>query len=101
MQYITLNSFVPAVVENLIAKVKAWEAEKRIPFLYDKVTDRIICCVIYCLYYFLVVSLCNTVFKFQVPLLSILDEYTTQCQKREEEKRRCRVSHLSLDYEGP
>ncbi|KAH9752466.1 65-kDa microtubule-associated protein 5 [Citrus sinensis] len=50
-----------AVVENLIAKVKAWEAEKRIPFLYDK-----------------------------VPLLSILEEYTTQCQKREEEKRRCR-----------
>ncbi|KAH9686479.1 65-kDa microtubule-associated protein 5 [Citrus sinensis] len=50
-----------AVVENLIAKVKAWEAEKRIPFLYDK-----------------------------VPLLSILEEYTAQCQKREEEKRRCR-----------
>lgn len=96
MQYITLNSFVPVVVENLIAKVKAWEAEKRIPFLYDKVTDQIICCVIYCLYYFLVGSLCNTVFKFQVPLLSILEEYTTQCQKREEEKHRCRVSHLSL-----
>ncbi|KAH9752464.1 65-kDa microtubule-associated protein 5 [Citrus sinensis] len=56
-----LISKLPSVVENLIAKVKAWEAEKRIPFLYDK-----------------------------VPLLSILEEYTTQCQKREEEKRRCR-----------
>ncbi|GAY55034.1 65-kDa microtubule-associated protein 5 [Citrus sinensis] len=56
-----LISKLPSVVENLIAKVKAWEAEKRIPFLYDK-----------------------------VPLLSILEEYTAQCQKREEEKRRCR-----------
>lgn len=36
--------FLLAVVDNLTAKVKAWEAEKGIPFLYDKVTYHLVYC---------------------------------------------------------
>lgn len=56
-----LVSKIPSLVENLNAKVKAWESEKGIPFLYDKAA-----------------------------LLHILEEYTKQRQEREEEKRRSR-----------
>ncbi|KAJ7949408.1 65-kDa microtubule-associated protein 5-like [Quillaja saponaria] len=56
-----LVSKIPFVVENLTAKVKAWEVEKGIPFLYDK-----------------------------VPLLCSLEEYNVQRQEREEEKRKSR-----------
>ncbi|KAF7836261.1 65-kDa microtubule-associated protein 5 [Senna tora] len=56
-----LVSKIPSIVENLTAKVKAWETEKGIPFLYDK-----------------------------VPLLQSLDEYNVQRQQREEEKRKSR-----------
>ncbi|XVF24525.1 hypothetical protein REPUB_Repub13aG0135700 [Reevesia pubescens] len=49
------------MVENLTAKVKAWELEKGIPFLYDKAS-----------------------------LLNILEECTMLRQEREEEKRRSR-----------
>ncbi|XP_050282844.1 65-kDa microtubule-associated protein 5 isoform X1 [Quercus robur] len=52
---------IPAVVDNLTAKVKAWEAEKGIPFLYDK-----------------------------VPILSSLEEYIVLRQEREEERRKSR-----------
>ncbi|XP_057977582.1 65-kDa microtubule-associated protein 5 isoform X2 [Malania oleifera] len=52
---------IPSLVENLSAKVKAWEIEKGIPFLYDK-----------------------------VPLLQTLEVYTAQRHEREEEKRRSR-----------
>ncbi|KAE8717876.1 hypothetical protein F3Y22_tig00110020pilonHSYRG00207 [Hibiscus syriacus] len=48
-------------VENLIAKVKAWELEKGIPFLYDKAS-----------------------------LLTMLEEYIVLLQAREDEKRRSR-----------
>ncbi|KAH7548436.1 hypothetical protein JRO89_XS14G0128200 [Xanthoceras sorbifolium] len=51
-----------AMVENLTAKVKCWEVERGVPFLYDK-----------------------------TPLLCILEEYTIQRLEREEEKRRFRV----------
>ncbi|RDY11060.1 65-kDa microtubule-associated protein 5, partial [Mucuna pruriens] len=56
-----LVSKIPSIVENLTAKVKAWEMEKGIPFLYEK-----------------------------VPLLHNLDEYIVQRQLREEEKRKSR-----------
>ncbi|XP_027356705.1 65-kDa microtubule-associated protein 5 [Abrus precatorius] len=56
-----LVSKIASIVENLTAKVKAWEMEKGIPFLYEK-----------------------------VPLLHILDEYIVQRQLREEEKRKSR-----------
>ncbi|KAF8403585.1 hypothetical protein HHK36_011689 [Tetracentron sinense] len=52
---------IPSLVENLTAKVKGWEMEKGIPFLYDK-----------------------------VPLLHTLEEYSILRQEREEEKRRSR-----------
>nr|XP_023884164.1 65-kDa microtubule-associated protein 5 isoform X2 [Quercus suber] len=52
---------IPAIVDNLTGKVKAWEAEKGIPFLYDK-----------------------------VPILSSLEEYSSLRQEREEEKRKSR-----------
>ncbi|KAK6233636.1 hypothetical protein QUC31_006042 [Theobroma cacao] len=52
---------LPAIVETLTAKVKAWELEKGIPFLYDKIS-----------------------------LLNKLEEYTVLRQEREEEKRRSR-----------
>ncbi|KAL5539558.1 hypothetical protein UlMin_045319 [Ulmus minor] len=57
----TLVSKIPSMVENLTAKVKAWELDKGIPFLYDK-----------------------------VPLLNSLQEYAAQRQEREEEKRKLR-----------
>ncbi|XP_022764685.1 65-kDa microtubule-associated protein 5 isoform X2 [Durio zibethinus] len=56
-----LVSKLPSVVENLTTKVKAWELEKGIPFLYDKAS-----------------------------LLHMLEEYTVLRQEREEEKRRSR-----------
>ncbi|XVF00165.1 hypothetical protein REPUB_Repub03eG0261700 [Reevesia pubescens] len=56
-----LVSKLPSIVENLIAKVKAWEMEKGIPFLYDNAS-----------------------------LLYMLEEYTVLRQEREEEKRRSR-----------
>ncbi|PON51216.1 Microtubule-associated protein, MAP65/Ase1/PRC [Parasponia andersonii] len=52
---------IPSMVESLTAKVKAWELEKGVSFLYDKVS-----------------------------LLSSLEEYTVRRQEREEEKRKCR-----------
>lgn len=54
-------SKIPSIVENLITKVKAWELERGVPFLYEK-----------------------------APLLHTLEEYTVLRQEREEEKRRCR-----------
>ncbi|KAG8656610.1 65-kDa microtubule-associated protein 5 [Manihot esculenta] len=56
-----LVSKIPSILENLTAKVKAWELEKGIPFLYDK-----------------------------APLLNTLEEYAVLRQEREEEKRRSR-----------
>ncbi|CAK9145945.1 unnamed protein product [Ilex paraguariensis] len=56
-----LVSKIPSLVENLTVKVKAWEIEKGIPFLYDK-----------------------------APLLRTLEEYTVFRQEKEEEKRRSR-----------
>ncbi|KDP40572.1 hypothetical protein JCGZ_24571 [Jatropha curcas] len=56
-----LVSKIPSIVENLTAKVKAWELEKGITFLYEK-----------------------------APILKTLDEYTVLRQEREEEKRRSR-----------
>ncbi|KAL6130158.1 hypothetical protein ACLB2K_068539 [Fragaria x ananassa] len=52
---------IPSIIENLIARVKAWESEKGVPFLYDKVR-----------------------------LLHIVEEYSAQRQEREEEKRKSR-----------
>ncbi|KAK6934019.1 hypothetical protein RJ641_036913 [Dillenia turbinata] len=52
---------LPALVENLIAKVKVWELEKGIPFLYNKAS-----------------------------LLHMLEEYIVQQQQKEEEKRKSR-----------
>ncbi|XP_021762347.1 65-kDa microtubule-associated protein 5-like [Chenopodium quinoa] len=57
----TLVGKIPSLVESLITKVKAWEVEKGMTFLYDK-----------------------------EPLLHQLEEYTLQRQQREEEKRRTR-----------
>ncbi|CAM8878800.1 unnamed protein product [Rhodiola kirilowii] len=52
---------IPSMVENLTAKVKTWEAERTIPFLYDK-----------------------------EPVLRTLEECNVRRQEREEEKRRAR-----------
>ncbi|KAK7256939.1 hypothetical protein RIF29_30551 [Crotalaria pallida] len=57
----TLVKQIPSIVENLTTKVKAWEMEKGIPFLYEK-----------------------------VPFLHCLDEYNVHRQLREEEKRKSR-----------
>lgn len=56
-----LVSKIPCLVENLSAKLRAWEMDKGIPFLYDK-----------------------------VPLLHTLEEFVVSRQEREEEKRRSR-----------
>ncbi|ONK81988.1 uncharacterized protein A4U43_C01F34960 [Asparagus officinalis] len=52
---------IPALVDNLVAKTKAWEADHGITFTYDGVS-----------------------------LLAMLDEYTMLRHEREEEKRRMR-----------
>ncbi|XP_062174627.1 65-kDa microtubule-associated protein 5 isoform X1 [Alnus glutinosa] len=56
-----LVSKIPSICEHLTAKVKAWEMEKGIPFLYDK-----------------------------VPVLQSLEEYSVLRQEKEEEKRKFR-----------
>ncbi|XP_016482832.1 65-kDa microtubule-associated protein 5 [Nicotiana tabacum] len=56
-----LVSKLPSLVENLTAKVKAWEKEKGMPFLYHK-----------------------------DPLLHTLEEYIISRQEKQEEKRRSR-----------
>ncbi|XP_019151778.1 PREDICTED: 65-kDa microtubule-associated protein 5 [Ipomoea nil] len=52
---------IPSLVENLIGKIKAWEVENGMPFLYDK-----------------------------APLVRTLEEYTVLRQEKQEEKRRNR-----------
>ncbi|XP_023005347.1 65-kDa microtubule-associated protein 1-like [Cucurbita maxima] len=52
---------IPALVDTLIAKTRAWEEDRGISFIYDG-----------------------------VPLLAMLDEYTMLRHEREEEKRRFR-----------
>ncbi|KAF5727932.1 65-kDa microtubule-associated protein 1-like [Tripterygium wilfordii] len=52
---------IPAMVETLVAKTRAWEEEREIQFAYDG-----------------------------VPLLAMLDEYAMLRHEREEEKRRMR-----------
>ncbi|KAF8765647.1 hypothetical protein HU200_008140 [Digitaria exilis] len=56
-----LVSKIPSLLENLTAKIKLWEKEKGIPFMFDKVR-----------------------------LLDSLEEYTSTRQQKEEEKRRLR-----------
>ncbi|KAM0916296.1 hypothetical protein ACQ4PT_010359 [Festuca glaucescens] len=57
----TLVSKIPSLLENLTARVKAWEKEKGIPFMHDKMR-----------------------------LLDSLEQYTSGRQQREDEKRRLR-----------
>ncbi|GLT57531.1 hypothetical protein SLA2020_304970 [Shorea laevis] len=52
---------IPAMVDTLVSKTRAWEKDRGIPFTYDG-----------------------------VPLLAMLDEYAMLRQEREEEKRRLR-----------
>lgn len=52
---------IPSLMENLTAKIKVWEKEKGIPFMFNKVR-----------------------------LLDSLEEYTSTRQQKEEEKRRLR-----------
>lgn len=56
-----LVSKIPSLLENLTAKIKTWEKEKGIPFMYNK-----------------------------MKLLDSLEEYTSVRQQKEEEKRRLR-----------
>lgn len=56
-----LVSKIPSMVESLTSKVKAWELERKVPFLY-----------------------------YKAPLLHTLEEYTVSRREREEEKRRSR-----------
>ncbi|KAJ6934450.1 65-kDa microtubule-associated protein 5 [Populus alba x Populus x berolinensis] len=57
----SLASKIPSMVESLTSKVKAWELERKVPFLY-----------------------------YKAPLLHTLEEYTVLRREREEEKRRSR-----------
>ncbi|KZV54430.1 65-kDa microtubule-associated protein 5 [Dorcoceras hygrometricum] len=56
-----LVSKIPSLVESLTAKVRAWELEKGMPFIYNK-----------------------------TPLLRTLEEFNISRQEKEEEKRRSR-----------
>jgi len=69
---------IPALVETLVAKTRAWEENRCLSFMYDG-----------------------------VPLLAMLDEYVMLRQEREEEKKRMREQkryieqQLNTDHEGP
>ncbi|KAL6909864.1 hypothetical protein ACP4OV_001523 [Aristida adscensionis] len=69
---------IPALVETLVAKTRAWEGNRGLSFMYDG-----------------------------VPLLAMLDEYVMLRQEREEEKKRMRdqkkyiEQQLNTDHEGP
>ncbi|CAN6170140.1 unnamed protein product [Urochloa humidicola] len=69
---------IPALVEILVAKTRAWEENRGLSFMYDG-----------------------------VPLLAMLDEYVMLRQEREEEKKRMREQkryieqQLNTDHEGP
>ncbi|KAL5224505.1 hypothetical protein ABZP36_011144 [Zizania latifolia] len=69
---------IPALVETLVAKTRAWEESRGLSFMYDGVR-----------------------------LLAMLDEYVVLRQEREEEKKRMREQkryteqQLSPDHEGP
>ncbi|KAG8094365.1 hypothetical protein GUJ93_ZPchr0012g20069 [Zizania palustris] len=69
---------IPALVETLVAKTRAWEESRGMYFMYDGVR-----------------------------LLAMLDEYVVLRQEREEEKKRSREQkryteqQLSPDHEGP
>ncbi|KAG8059602.1 hypothetical protein GUJ93_ZPchr0002g25599 [Zizania palustris] len=73
-----LVSKIPALVETLVAKTRAWEETHCLPFTYDG-----------------------------VPLLAMLDEYAILRQEKEEEKKRTREQRryteqlLNIDREGP
>ncbi|EAY87319.1 hypothetical protein OsI_08723 [Oryza sativa Indica Group] len=73
-----LVSKIPALVETLVAKTRAWEENHGLPFMYDGVS-----------------------------LLAMLDEYVILRQEREEEKKRMREQKrqteqlLNIDREGP
>ncbi|KAL5208796.1 hypothetical protein ABZP36_033231 [Zizania latifolia] len=73
-----LVSKIPALVETLVAKTRAWEENHGLPFTYDG-----------------------------VPLLAMLDEYAILRQEKEEEKKRTREQRrymeqlLNIDREGP
>ncbi|KAF3544826.1 hypothetical protein DY000_02001316 [Brassica cretica] len=61
-----LVSKIPAMVDTLVAKTRAWEEEHNMSFAYDG-----------------------------VPLLAMLDEYGMLRQEREDEKRRLRVKFIT------
>ncbi|KAK3129064.1 hypothetical protein QOZ80_6BG0470980 [Eleusine coracana subsp. coracana] len=69
---------IPALVETLVAKTRAWEENRGLSFMYDG-----------------------------VPLLAMLDEYVMLRQEREEEKKRMREQKkymeqpIHTDHEGP
>lgn len=69
---------IPALVETLVAKTRAWEESRGLSFMYDG-----------------------------VPLLAMLDEYVMLRQEREEDKKRMREQkryieqQLNTDHEGP
>jgi len=81
------------MVENLIAKVHAWESEKGMKFLYNKVKKLV---PAYLLTYrlsllFFTMKMEHAIFVFQAPLLRSLEEYVLVRKHKEEEKRRSRV----------
>ncbi|KAE8683192.1 65-kDa microtubule-associated protein 5 [Hibiscus syriacus] len=105
----SLVSKLPSLVENLIVKVKAREAEKRIPFLYDKggegnifldggdcysatrKTPRAQCVFCFVTLLALAFQLHEIWGRCQVTsLLNMLEEYTVLRQAREDEKHRSR-----------
>ncbi|KAI4975421.1 hypothetical protein ZWY2020_049028 [Hordeum vulgare] len=73
-----LVSKIPALVETLVAKTRAWEESRGLSFMYDG-----------------------------VPLLAMLDEYVMLREEREEDKKRMKEQKryveqkLNTDHEGP
>lgn len=81
-----------ALVESLTAKVSAWELDKGMPFIYNKVYS-LACFMFYCSPIYVRILDSSSAFEFQVPLLRTLEEFTVFRQEKEEEKRRSRVCY--------
>lgn len=74
-----------AMVENLMAKVKSWEQDKGMLFLYEKVFFP------YNLDYSLSQFHFSNISLFQTRLFVMLQEYKVSRQQKEDGKRRSRV----------
>ncbi|CAF1868817.1 unnamed protein product [Brassica napus] len=83
----SLISKIPAMIDGLTTRVKAWEKERGVPFLCDKVTN---CTFTQLSFLCFDSAYVKYAFSIQLPLLQTLEEEIVLRAQREEEKRQFR-----------